>query len=88
MQSPDEPSNVSGSCCPGIDELKERVERFAREEPLQAVGAAFGAGLLLTLLPAGALIAGLVRLAMALLRPALVVLGALKLYEEVTRRPR
>lgn len=88
MSSTEDQSQSAGACCPGFDELKERAEHFAREEPMQAVGAAFVAGLLLTLLPVGSVIAGIVRLAFALLRPALVVLGAIKLYEEVSRRQR
>jgi hypothetical protein len=88
MSSTEEQSQASGECCPGFDEMKERAEQFARDEPMQAVGAAFVAGLLLTLLPIGTVVAGVIRLAFALLRPALVVLGAVKLYEEISRRQR
>ena len=42
---------------------------------MRAVGIAFVAGLVLTLLPVGAMVAGLVRLAISLLRPALFILG-------------
>jgi hypothetical protein len=84
----DQSHEQAGGCCPGFDEMKERAERFARDEPMQAVGAAFVAGLLLTLLPVGSVVAGVVRLVFALLRPALVVLGAVKLYEEISRRQR
>ncbi len=63
-----------------------RTEQYAREEPLKAVGVAFVAGLIMTLLPIGGIIAGLLRLALALVRPALLILGAVKLYEEVDRR--
>jgi hypothetical protein len=68
------------------DSLASCVENFAREEPLKAVGAAFGAGLFLTILPLGAILVALVRIAITLLRPALLILGAIKLYEEVDRR--
>jgi ABC-type transport system involved in cytochrome bd biosynthesis fused ATPase/permease subunit len=88
MPSTEEKTHASGECCPGFDELKERAEHFAREEPMQAIGAAFVAGLLLTFLPIGSVVAGIVRLAFALLRPALVLLGAVKLYEEISRRQR
>ncbi len=66
--------------------LISRTEHYAREEPLKAVSAAFAAGLFLTLLPVGAIFIALVRLALTLLRPALLVLGAVKLYEEIDRR--
>jgi hypothetical protein len=46
------------------------------------VSAAFGAGLILTLLPVG----GLVRLLFIALRPLLLILGFIKLYEEIESR--
>ncbi len=70
-------------CC---ESFTSCVENFAREEPLKAVGAAFGAGLFMTILPIGAIVVGLVRIAITLLRPALLILGAVKLYEEIDRR--
>lgn len=70
-------------CCDGF---LRQTEEFAREEPIQAVGFAFVAGLVLTLLPVGAIVAGLVRLSLALVRPALMVLGAVKAYEEFNQR--
>ncbi|HEY2342483.1 MAG TPA: hypothetical protein VGH90_05605 [Chthoniobacteraceae bacterium] len=63
-----------------------RAEDYTREEPLKAVGLAFTAGLILTLLPVGAILAAIVRLAVTLLRPALLILGAIKLYEEIDHR--
>jgi hypothetical protein len=47
--------------------------------------ALFG-GVLLTVLPVGRVISGLVRLALALARPLLLVLGAMKLYEEYQKK--
>ena len=70
----------------GYEDLRARTEQYARQEPMQALGAAFVVGLLLTMLPIGSLIAGILRLCMALIRPALVVLGAVKLYEEINQR--
>lgn len=63
-----------------------RAEEFAREEPLKAVGIAFAAGLIFTVLPIGAIIGFTLRLALTLLRPALMILGAVKVYEEIDRR--
>jgi len=62
-----------------------RTEQYAREEPLKAVSAAFAAGLFLTLLPVGSIFVALIRLVLTLLRPALLILGAIKLYEEIDR---
>ncbi len=85
MQSPD-PSFETEDDKEDLESLVDRTEAFAREEPLKAVGLAFGAGLVLTLLPVGAILAAIVRLALALLRPALLILGAMKLYEEIDER--
>lgn len=57
-----------------------------REEPIRAVSIAFFVGLVLTLLPIGGIIAGLLRLAFGLVRPALLILGATKVYEEIQKR--
>ena len=53
---------------------------------MKTVGVAFGAGLILTLLPVGAIVVAVVRLTLSLLRPALLILGAIKLYEEIDQR--
>lgn len=70
------------------DQFTERTADFARQDPMKAVGIAFVAGLILTLLPIGAMIAGLVRLAVSLVRPALMILGATKVYDEIQKRNR
>ncbi len=64
----------------------EKAESFAREKPAEAMGAALGAGILLALLPVGAIVGALVRMAAMLVRPLLVVLGLVKLYEVVGGR--
>jgi hypothetical protein len=84
MQAPDPIFEVSRG--PDMDTFVHRAEDYTREEPLKAVGIAFAAGLLMTLLPIGPIVGGLVRLALALIRPALLVLGAIKVYEEFDRR--
>ena len=84
MQAPDSTYEVSGA--PDVDTLVHRTEEYTREEPLKAVGVAFVAGLFMTLLPVGSIISGLLRLVLALVRPALLILGAIKLYEEIDRR--
>ena len=84
MQAPETTYEVSSA--PEAETFVHRTEEFTREEPLKAVGIAFAAGLFMTLLPIGSVIGGLLRLALALVRPALLVLGAIKLYEEIDRR--
>jgi len=69
-----------------MDAFTARAEQFAREDPTRAVGVAFVIGIVLTLLPLGAILAGLFRLAFALVRPALIILGATKVYEEIQKR--
>jgi hypothetical protein len=83
MPAPEPP--LENSTEHAAESVLRRAEHYAREEPVKAVGVAFTAGLILTLLPVGAVLAALVRLALALLRPALLVLGAVKLYEEIDR---
>jgi hypothetical protein len=68
------------------EQFTERTVDYARQEPMRAVGIAFVAGLILTLLPIGAMVAGLIRLAVSLVRPALLILGATKLYDEIQKR--
>jgi len=82
-----DPTSVSRSraCC---ESLLGSAQEYARDEPVKAVGGAFLAGLLLTVLPVGAIVIALVRLAVTLLRPALLILGAVKICEEIDRRNR
>jgi hypothetical protein len=89
MQPPaDHPIGGGESAGGNLEDIRARTEQYARQEPLQALGAAFIGGLLLTLLPLGGLIALILRLTLSLIRPALVILGAVKLYEEISRRQR
>lgn len=90
MQPPEEFTGDSGATetKPRFDteQFCERTAEFAREDPMKAVGVAFVVGLVLTLLPVGAIIAGVIRLALSLVRPVLIVLGATKVYEEIQKR--
>ena len=61
------------------------AEKTIREEPVKAAGCAFAAGLVVAVFPVGWIVAALVRLALALVRPALLVLGFVKLFEEIDR---
>lgn len=63
------------------DALLVKAEDFARTEPTKAVVSAFGAGLLIHLLPIGKIVVGLSAVALTLVRPFLLVLGVIKAYE-------
>jgi hypothetical protein len=69
-----------------LDELRLRTEEYVREEPVKSVGIALAAGVFLTVFPIFSICFGVLRLALSLLRPALLVLGGLKLYEEYQKR--
>ena len=86
MSDPEKPAE----CCAGIqDQIREWAacaEKTVREEPVKAAGYAFVAGLIVAVFPVGRIVAALVRLALALVRPALLVLGFVKMFEEIDRR--
>lgn len=83
-----EPSDFEEQPPSSPESFTQRAEKYAREDPWRALGVAFFAGLVLTLFPVGRIISTSVRLALALLRPLLLLLGAVKLYEEFDRRQR
>jgi hypothetical protein len=62
-----------------LDEILEKADDYARQEPMKAVVAAFGAGFLLNLLPVGAIVGALTAIAFSVARPVLLFLGLLKL---------
>ena len=75
------------SCCGGqFDEWLAYAEKCAKREPLKTSLIAFLAGLVLTILPVGQILGGVVRLAMAMIRPFLILLGAMKVFEEIEKR--
>jgi hypothetical protein len=80
-----------GDCCDwrkNVEDFSACTEKFVREDPAKAIGIALFGGVLLTILPVGRILGGLVRLALALARPLLLVLGAVKLYEEYQKSQR
>jgi len=86
MSTPEQPTPPQS---PSREVLVNRVETYTREEPVKALSAAFGVGILLTLLPFGALVAGITRLLFLVARPLLLILGLVKLNDEwQARRPR
>lgn len=88
----DDPNQTprSGDCCgdwrKAAEDFTTHTEKFVREDPAKAVGLALFTGVLLTILPVGRLIGALIRLAFCLARPLLLVLGAVKLYEEFQKK--
>jgi hypothetical protein len=69
-----------------FEEFRQRTEDYVRDEPTKAVGIALVAGMALTILPVFRIFGGLLRLAFTLAKPAILIFGAMKLYEEVNKR--
>ncbi|HZC35474.1 MAG TPA: hypothetical protein VE242_07670 [Chthoniobacterales bacterium] len=63
----------------------ELVEQF-QKQPMQSALIAFLVGLLLSLSPIRGLISFAVRLVLFVIKPALLILGGLKVYEYVAER--
>lgn len=64
-----------------IQRALEKTEDYVRREPAMAVAAAFGAGLLLKLLPTRAVARPIATVVVKLLPPTLLGLGLLKAFE-------
>ena len=68
-----------------MENLVQRVvgdaEEFVRREPVKAAAAAFGAGLLMNLLPTRFIVGTVTLAAIKLARPALLTLGVIKAME-------
>lgn len=79
----------STRCCDWqqtMEDWNQRAQKLFHEEPAKAVGLAVLGGVILTIFPVGRVLGGVVRLAFALIRPLVLVLGAMKLYEEFEKR--
>jgi heme/copper-type cytochrome/quinol oxidase subunit 4 len=87
MQDPEpNTSRCCGDFRAKFDEWKKCAEKSVREEPVKTAGLAFAAGIALTILPVGRIVGGLVRLAFALVQPALLILGVVKVVEEIDKQ--
>ena len=64
----------------------EKTVSGVQQRPVKSVVWAFFIGIFLTVFPLGRIVGAMISLAIALLRPALLVLGAVKLFEEVEHR--
>jgi hypothetical protein len=87
MEDPEPNTTDSATCCQErLQDLRRRTEEYVRQEPAKAVGIAVGAGMFLAIFPVFSVFGGIARIAFALLRPVLLILGAAKLYEEYQKR--
>ena len=64
----------------------EKTASEVRKQPVKSVVWAFFIGILLTIFPLGRVVGGVLSLAMALLRPVLLLLGVVKLCEKIEER--
>jgi hypothetical protein len=83
MQSPEPESSGNNSI--QWDQYRAQLEDYIREQPLQAALAALAAGFLLTKLPIRSLLSVLIGLVLFSVKPALLISGAIKLFEESQR---
>jgi len=65
-----------------VEETRARI----RSNPTRALAIAAATGFVLQSAPAGRLLGGLIRVSFALLKPALLVLGGVKIWETIKRR--
>ncbi len=85
MSEPTEPEKNVETKKP-LSELVEKTASEVRKEPVKSVLWAFFIGIFLTMFPVGRIIRTLAGLALTLLRPALLLLGVVKLCEEIEER--
>jgi hypothetical protein len=73
-----------------VHHLWNEIEEQVRREPMRAVILAFAGGFFLCLLPLGRLLGVLIKMSLLMLKPALLILGLVKLveYSGVTCEPR
>jgi heme/copper-type cytochrome/quinol oxidase subunit 4 len=86
MQDPEPTKECCADLSAKFEDWKACAEKSVREEPIKTAGLAFVAGIFLTVLPVGSIISGLVRIGFALVRPALFILGVVKVVEEIDKR--
>jgi hypothetical protein len=66
--------------------LLHETKVLIRKNPAGALAIAVGAGFVLQSAPVGRLVGGLLRVSFALLQPALMVAGGVKVWEKIQRR--
>jgi hypothetical protein len=85
-ESAESAESTSSAAPQPIHSLVEKTADGVRKNPVRSVVWAFFIGLLLTIFPVGRVIGGITGLGLILLRPVLLLLGAVKLYEEIEER--
>jgi hypothetical protein len=64
-----------------VEAVLSETEDYVREKPAQSLLCAFVAGYILNRLPLGRILSSLFRLLIVALRPAILIYGAVKLYQ-------
>lgn len=85
MAEPNEPANEA-EAKKQIGELVEKTASEVRKQPVKSIVWAFFIGIVLTVFPIGRVVSAATGLVFALLRPALLLLGVVKLCEEIEER--
>lgn len=80
--TPQADHSSNGSSNFDFEQVRLQTEDYIRREPTKAALTALGAGFILSKLPIGSLIGALLSLLLFSLKPALLISGAIKLYEE------
>ena len=86
MPAEEDPTSPSADLESKLKEWCGCAEKCARDEPLQCLSLAFVIGLIASILPIGRLVGLVLQLAISLLRPVLVILGLMKVFEEFDKR--
>lgn len=85
MSEPSE-SNQQTSPKKPLRDFVERTATSVQKRPVNSVVWAFFVGIFLTIFPIGRIAGAAISLVLALIRPALVLLGVVKLFEEIEHR--
>ncbi len=84
VESPEVPLKKSEAAA--VRNLLAETKAMIRKNPTRALAIAAGAGFVLQSAPVGRLVGGLLRVSFALLQPALMVVGGVKVWEKLQRR--
>lgn len=85
MSEPAEPTTPPETKSP-VDALVEKTAGEVRKQPVKSVVWAFFIGVILAAFPLGRVVGGLTNLGFTLLRPVLLLLGVVKICEEIEER--
>ena len=85
MPEPTKPNQSADTKQP-LRDFVERTASSVQKRPVNSVVWAFFVGIFLTIFPVGRIVGAALSLVLALLRPALLLLGVVKLFEEFEHR--